>query len=379
MPLKILFCGGGTAGHINPALAIAAAVLDKHPDAEIEFVASTQPSDKARELVGRAGYKLSCVHIRGMDRPLYSPSNVKTVACMVISRVEAKRLIKRFSPDIIIGTGGFACWPVLSRGADLGIPTLLHESNVIPGLAVKRLKNKVDKVLVNFEETRALLNAEDGERRVIRVGNPFMKGFGEANGISRREARKSLGLSDSDVYVLSFGGSRGASTLNSAVIGMCDKLMASAPNAVLHHATGKDNYEEAKTELSRTESANNSRVKLLDYIYDMPTRMAAADVVISRAGSMSVSELALGAKAAILVPSPNVTDDHQLKNAKAVEDAGGCVCVEEKNFDVLADTVIRLVNSKAERERLGRNIREKFSTPDSNEKIYSEIMKLIKS
>lgn len=379
MSLKILFCGGGTAGHVNPALAIAACVLQKHPDAAVEFAASTQSSDKAKELVGRAGHKLSRVHIRGMKRPLYSPSNVITAAYMVVSRAEAKRIIKRFQPDIIVGTGGYACWPILSRGADMGIPTLLHESNVIPGLAVKRLKNKVDRVLVNFEETRKLLDAVDSDTRVIRVGNPFMPGFGNADGISRAEARAALGLTESDVYILSFGGSLGSATLNSAVIRMCDELMARVPDAVLHHAAGKGNFAEAKAEFARTRSYTNDRVQILDYIYDMPTRMAAADIVISRAGAMSVSELALGAKAAILVPSPNVADDHQYKNAKAVEDAGGCVCVQEKEFDRLCSEVIRLAGSAQLREELGKNIRNKFATPDANEKIYSEIMKLIKS
>jgi UDP-N-acetylglucosamine--N-acetylmuramyl-(pentapeptide) pyrophosphoryl-undecaprenol N-acetylglucosamine transferase len=379
MSLKILFCGGGTAGHVNPALAIAAYVLKMHPDATVEFAASTQPSDKAKELVERAGHKLSRVHIRGMKRPLYSPSNVITAAYMVISRAEAKRIIKRFEPDLIVGTGGYACWPILSRGADMGIPTLVHESNVIPGLAVKRLKNKVDRVLVNFEETRKLLCASDSDTRVIRVGNPFMPGFGKSNGMSRAEARAALGLSESDVYILSFGGSLGSSTLNSAVIGMCDRLMTSVPNAVLHHATGKGNFAEAKAAFGHTKSCNNDRVQILDYIYDMPTRMAAADIVISRAGAMSVSELALSAKAAILVPSPHVVDNHQYKNAKAVEDAGGCVCVQENEIDRLCDEVIRLAGSAQLRKTIGENMQKKFATPDANEQIYSEIMKLIKS
>ena len=378
MALKILFCGGGTAGHINPALAIAAYISERHPDCEMEFVASTQRSDKARELVGRAGHKLTRVHICGMARPLYSPVNVKTAVYMVISRGEAKRIIKRFKPDIIIGTGGYACWPLLSRGADMGIPTLLHESNAHPGLVVRRLKNKVDRILVNFEETREQLAAESSEQRVIRVGNPFIKGFDTTGGISRAEARAALGLTDSDVYVLSFGGSRGAPALNRAVIGICDELVRRAPSVVLHIGTGKDNFAEAKEQFSLTESARSERVKLLDYIYDMPTRMAAADVVISRAGSMSVSELALASKAAILVPSPNVTDGHQYKNAKSVEDADACVCIEEKDFARLADTVVRLAESKSERERLGRNINANFATPDANERIYDEVMRLIR-
>ena len=321
MALKILFCGGGTAGHINPALAIEAYISERHPDCEMEFVASTQRSDKARELVGRAGHKLTRVHICGMARPLYSPVNIKTAVYMVISRGEAKRIIKRFKPDVIIGTGGYACWPILSRGADMGIPTLLHESNAVPGLVVRRLKNKVDRILVNFDETRVKLDAENSEERVVRVGNPFMKGFDSAGGMSRAEARATLGLSETDIYVLSFGGSRGAPALNSAVIGMSEELIRRVPNVVLHVGTGKDNFNTANGQLASMGTADSERVKLLDYIFDMPTRMAAADVVISRAGSMSVSELALASKAAILVPSPNVVDEHQLKNAKAVENA----------------------------------------------------------
>lgn len=375
-----MFCGGGTAGHVNPALAIASTILEKHPDTAVRFVASAQKGDKARELVPRAGYDLSTVHIRGMRRPLWSPSNVKTVYLMARSRGEAKKLIREFCPDLIVGTGGFACWPLLSMGADMGIPTAVHESNALPGLAVSRLKNKVDKILINFPETEKKLSADNSESRVIRVGNPHMPGFvtGDTSR-SRAEARRALGLGDGDIYILSFGGSLGSEVLNDAVITMADSLISKYPNVILHHGTGKRDHERSLEIFKNTEAASSNRVKLLDYIYDMPTRMSAADIVISRAGAMSVSELALLGRAAVLVPSPYVADDHQYKNAKALEDVGAGICVEEKTFSdgALEKRVSELVLSKSKREIMGRTLQERFACPDANEKIYDELMKLI--
>ena len=375
--MRVLMTGGGTAGHVNPALAIAATIREKHPDAEIAFVASALTRDKANDLVPRAGYPLHTVHIRGMARPLWSPSNLKLPFLMVKSRGEAGCIIDEFRPDLIVGTGGFACWPTCRMGIKLGIPTALHESNALPGQAVLKLKDKADLVMVNFSETIDRLGGTGKHGHMIRVGNPMMPGFRE---ISRSEARKRLGLTDDDLFVLSFGGSLGAEYVNDAVVKLAAEL-TNTPNVTLLHAAGKRDYDRIRADWDRTAAGTCGRMQLVDYIYDMPDRMAAADLVISRAGAMSVSELALTGKAAVLIPSPYVAEQHQLKNAMALVNEGAGVCVEEHTLPegTLTKQVAELIASPEKRAVMGERIREKFACPDANERIYDSLMSLIKS
>ena len=372
--MRILMTGGGTAGHVNPALAIAATIREKQPDAEIAFVASALPRDKANDLVPRAGYPLHTVHIQGMARPLWSPSNLKLPFLMIRSRGEAAHIIDEFRPDIIVGTGGFACWPTCRMGIKMGIPTALHESNALPGQAVMKLKDTAHLVMVNFTET---IDRLGGGEHIIRVGNPIMPGFRE---ISRLEARKRLGLTDSDFFILSFGGSLGAEYVNNAVVELAARLTEN-PNIVLLHAAGKRDYDRILADWNSTPAGACDRMKLVDYIYDMPDRMAAADLVISRAGAMSVSELALMGKAALLIPSPYVAEQHQLKNAMALVKKGAGVCVEEHTLPEgsLIRAVEDLIAAPDRRAEMGRLIHEGFACSDANDRIYDSLMSLIKS
>ena len=375
--MRILMTGGGTAGHVNPALAIAATIQQKHPDAEIAFVASAQPRDKANDLVPRAGYPLHTVHIRGMARPLWTPSNLKLPFLMIKSKGEAGRIVDEFRPDLIVGTGGFACWPTCRMGIQKGIPTALHESNALPGQAVLKLKDKADLVMVNFAATLDRLGGAGKDGRMIRVGNPMMPGFRE---ISRTEARERLGLAPTDIYVLSFGGSLGAEYVNDAVVKLAAEL-AGDPRVKLLHAAGKRDYDRVRADWDQTPAGACDRMKLVDYIYDMPDRMAAADLVISRAGAMSVSELALTGKASLLIPSPYVAEQHQLKNAMALVREGAGICVEEHTLPdgTLTREVMSLINAPEQRAEMGAKIREKFACPDANERIYTSLMGLIQS
>ena len=369
--------GGGTAGHVNPALAIAATIKEKHPDAEIAFVASTQPRDKAVDLVPRAGYPLHTVHIRGMVRSLWAPSNLTLPYLMVRSRREAAALIREFRPDLIVGTGGFACWPLCSMGKKMGVPTVVHESNVIPGKAILHVRNRVDLILVNFDDTVRRLDEKGKHSPALRVGNPMMSGF---SAVSRQEARRQLGLGPEDLYVLSFGGSLGAEYVNDAVVKLAAELTAD-PRVRLLHAAGKRDYERIRADWDATPAGECERMTLVDYIYDMPVRMAAADLVISRAGAMSVSELALTGKATVFIPSPYVTDNHQYKNAMALVQEGAAVCVEERTLPsgTLTKQVRELLDSPDVRARMSERIREKFACPDANERIYEQLMSLVKS
>lgn len=372
--MRILMTGGGTAGHVNPALAIASTIQKLHPEAELLFVASALPQDKAVDLVSRAGLPLRTVHIRGLRRPLWHPNNLGLPFVMLRSRQEAASLIRAFKPDLIVGTGGFACWPLCSVGKKMGVPTVLHESNAVPGKAVMRLRRKVDLILVNFREAMDHLDKEGKHSPVLRVGNPMMEGF---TSISREEARSRLGLSSEELFVLSFGGSMGAEGLNDAVVELAEAL-TSLPSVRLHHAAGKRDYERTRERWLASAAQGCDRMTLVDYIYDMPLRMAAADLVISRAGAMSVSELALMGKAVIFVPSPYVPGDHQHKNAMSLTRAGAALCVREETLGQgrLTDEVCAILKDAPRRREMQRRILD-FAVPDANQQIHDHLMGLI--
>ncbi len=375
--MTILLTGGGTGGHVNPALAIAATVREKHPDAKIYFAASALPSDKAGDLVPRAGYELYKVNIRGLRRPVFHPVNLRLPFVMLRARREAKAIIEEVKPDLIVGTGGYACWPLVSQGIAMGIPTAVHESNALPGKAIQKVKGSADRILVNFPETAERLGLSLGDGRTVRVGNPHMPGFAT---IDRREARARLGLSDKEIYILSFGGSLGAEHVNEAVVALCEDVVLNDSHIKLLHATGKRDADNANALLSKSRAAACDRVTFTSYIYDMPVQMAAADLVISRAGAMSISELALMGKAAVLVPSPYVAEQHQLKNAMALVRKEAGVCVEEHTLATggLTAAVKALLDDPARRAAMGKNIRTHFACPDANEAIYRELMALLK-
>ena len=367
--MKVLMTGGGTAGHVNPALAIAETIKRHHKDAEIEFVSSNLARDKANDLVPRAGYKLNKVDICGSYK-IYDPRNLKTLYYMIKSNKQAKKLVEEFEPDVIIGTGGFACYPVLNAGAQMGIPTLVHESNAIAGKAVMKLSPYVDCVMTNFQSTTEAIK---GAKRVIRVGNPTLFDISASAEIKaeRRDNTKQK--------IIFVGGSGGSETMNDGVVDALTTLADKFPDAEFYHASGKRDYERMRSEYARLGIDKKENVILTDYIYDMKERMAEADLVVCRAGAMTVSELALLGKAALFIPSPYVVANHQYKNAKAIYDKGACELVEEKDFGsgILAKTVEKLLNDKERLAILGEKIKD-FADPDANEKIYLEIKNLLK-
>lgn len=364
--MRVLMTGGGTAGHVNPAIAIANTIREKEPDAEIAFVCSTQARDKAGDLVPRAGYeKLYRVDICG-SFPIWNPKNIITLIKMIRSRGEARKIIEEYKPDVIIGTGGYACYPVLNAGAEMGIPTIVHESNAIAGKAVLRLAHKVDCVMTNFESTLSELKRA---KRAIRVGNPIIASKGAAAVADNGKFKRS---------VLAFGGSLGAENVNLAVADMIEKIADKYPDTEFYLASGKRDFEHMKEEFARRGLDKKENATLVDYIYDMDKRMARADLVICRAGAMTVSELALGGKAAIIIPSPYVAANHQYKNAKALEDRGACVLVQEGELESgrLAGEAEKLLLDEGARASLSKNVKA-FAMPDANETIYNEIKKII--
>lgn len=369
--MRVIMTGGGTGGHVNPALAIADTIRKNEPDSEIIFVGTTH--GKETELVPRAGYELRYVEIQGISRSL-SPKNIRAAWYILTAPHKAEKLIKEFRPDIVVGTGGYACWPTLKAAAKLGIPTVVHESNALPGLAVRRLQNQVDRVLINFEQTREGLTAPTD--RIIRVGNPLRGGFGE---ITSQNAKEQLGVAHYKNIVMCFGGSLGALTLNKNGLRFMTQYAANHPKTLYVHAAGVRFYEQMKAEYDSTGLGERSNIRLCDYIHDMHLWMAAADVVISRSGAMTLSELALMGKACILIPSPNVADDHQYKNAKALGDKNAAVVIRDSDLENdrrYTCEIVSLLADGVRRAELASNIRA-FADRDANQRVYDVLRELV--
>lgn len=369
--MRILFTGGASGGHVNPALAIADILKSRYPDCEIAFVGT--PDGIENRLVPQAGYDLYKIKVEGIN----GKSGVKKlVACAhaFTSQFAAKKVVKKFNPDIVIGTGGYACWPALKVAANMGIPTVLHESNSVPGMAVRRLQDNVDVILTNFESTKEKLSET---AHVINVGNPVRR----TCSTTRAEAREKLGIDNDKFVVLSFGGSLGAECLNNVAVDYMQHFAASREDVISYHVGGKNYYEDAKAKLEENGLLKNDRNVLISFTSDLPIYMAAADVVICRAGAMTITELAIMGKAAIIIPSVNVTDEHQLNNAKALSSVGAAVLFEEsqiENGEKVSDALAKLYSQPKLLRDMGEKIKD-FASDDVDEKIFKVIKNLLES
>lgn len=368
--MRVLMTGGGTGGHVNPALAIANTVKKNIPDAEIAFVGTVRGLEN--QLVRKAGYKLYHVDVRGIRRSI-SLYNIRSLYLAAVSPIRARRVIRDFQPDIVVGTGGYVSWPILVAASQMGIPTAVHESNAVPGLAVRKLVPYVDRIFTNFPLDAKKLGAGN---KLMQVGCPMLGEFGE---ISKPQARRALEIDDRyKHYIVSFGGSLGARAMNLMALKLMKELAHNHPDILYTHASGSDEYEETLASFCEMGLDKFDNVELREYIYDMPLRMAAADLVISRAGAITVSELSRQRKAAILIPSPNVTDDQQYKNAKALADDGCALLIKESELtdEVISKMVIDILSDDVARARLEDNISH-FSPNDANKLIFDEMLRLI--
>lgn len=372
MKMRVLMTGGGTGGHVNPALAIANTIKENDPASEIAFVGT--PRGIENKLVPAAGYKLYHVDVRGLRRS-FSPANIRAAWLALTSPAKAKKLIKQFRPDVVIGTGGYVSWPVVKAAAKMGIPTALHESNATPGMAVRMLSGDVDRIYLNFEAAGAGIRDKD---KLMLVGCPMLGA--PAASLTKAEARKKLGIPDDvSTVILSFGGSMGAEKVNDAVFTLMQRYTGGREGVWHTHATGAIEKDIAAGWFRERGLDKYKNLELLEYIYDMPIRMAAADIVISRAGAMTVSELALHGKCTVFIPSPNVTDDQQYKNAKVLADADAALIIREGADcgDRLCAAVTGLCEHPENRAKMEENIK-KFASPDANRLIYNDIVKLVK-
>ena len=372
--MNILFTCGGTAGHVNPAVALARMFQERYPDCKVLFVGADGGMEN--KLVPKEGYEIKSVTITNFRRS-FAPAdivhNVGTVLNMVKSRKQAQAILDEFKPDLVVGTGGYASYPVVNAAAKRGIPTAVHESNAVPGLTTKQLSKVVDKVMVGFEESRA--HYENPEKVVV-TGTPVRGDFFR---YTREEARAKLGIEDDRPLLLTYWGSLGAEVMNRKMVDFITKeCYEGAPFRHIHGA-GRD-YPWMKEALEKKGlKLGGNGVEIREYIYDMPLVMCAADLVLCRAGASTVSEITAIAKPAVLVPSPNVTANHQEKNARVLSDRGAAVLLLERECgeNTLYETAAALLVDRRRREEISRELKEMASV-DAGEKIFQTLVELMK-
>ncbi len=360
--MRVLFCGGGTAGHVYPNIAIAEALKKNVPNIKFAYVVTEKGIEN--QLVDFDKFVISVI---GINKGAFVSSSFRFASKMISAIKKSKKIISTFNPDVIIGTGGFATFPVVYAGNKLGIKTVLHESNLVPGRATKLLEKNVSLMLVNYEETKKYFKNKEN---IVRVGNPLRNEYFAKNNTTK----EMLGIDKNKKIILSFGGSLGAKRLNDGILALIDNYLKYQENIQLFFITGKKDYMRIKNQLK---NKNITNVNLMDFCYELPNIISCADLVISRAGAMTISELAQSKKCCILVPSPNVTNNHQYKNAKLLSDNESAILIKEDELHKLTDKVKELIECEEKRRLLEENIGE-FSIPDTNKRICREILKLLR-
>ena len=373
--MKLYITGGGTGGHVTPGLAIARYFQQKRPDTEVRFAGTSKGIE--HRLVPREGYPLDIIEITGLRRSFRLDAighNIGAVYQTLTAQNKAKKLLKEHKPDCVIGCGGYVSFPIVSAAQKLGIPTVLLEVNALPGVTTKMLAKKAKKVLVCFEEARALLGGGDN---IVMTGAPVRTEIVFAD---RAAARKKLGLSEDDRMVVSFWGSMGAKYMNEH---MADMIALEAAQGVKFrhvHATGSAAFETVKKMVADkgVDLKQHPNIRLTDYIYDMADQMAAADLIICRAGAATIGELCALGRASIMVPSPYVAENHQEKNARALESAGATQVLLEKDASgkTLLDMTAALLADDAKREEMAV-CAARLAALDAGEKIYRHILEAI--
>ncbi len=367
--MKVIVACGGTSGHVNPAIAIANEIRSRHPDADILFF-GTETNIEA-SLVPKAGYEIEFISANGFTRKKTFKAlkhNVKALNTFFATSRKVRKKIKEFNPDVAIGTGGFVSAPVLFAASKMKIPTVIHEQNCFAGVATQMLAKRVDKIFLSFPISNKL---DADESKQILVGNPAKQEFFTAN---REAARIALGISENEKVVLSVGGSLGARKINDAFCRMAERTVEEE-RLVLHHGASRD-YGYVLEKLG--EKSSHKNIHVYNYIYNMSELMAAADLIISRSGAGALTEIAALGKASVLIPSPNVAENHQYFNAKTFSDKGAAVLVEEKDLDgdSLYDLVCELCNDSLKLKQMG-SAAKTFAGPQTAKLICDEIEKMI--
>lgn len=368
---KILIAAGGTGGHINPALGTAGYIKEKNPTAEIVFVGTADKMEA--KLVPQAGYELRTIEISGFWRSFSAEAikhNIGTLRKLLASSAQAKRIIKDFKPDLVIGFGGYVSGPVLRMAAKMGIPTAIHEQNAFPGVTNKALAGKADRVM---------LTAQQAEKYMKCKNPPVITGLPIRGDILKADedfAKAELELNGKPL-ILSMGGSLGAKPVNDAVLGLILNKYKDN-DCVFLHATGKGgDWFTEKLKENGVDPEKHDNIRICEYI-DIPKCLPAADLVICRSGASTLSELQALGKPSILIPSPYVTENHQFHNAMALVNNGAAEILEEKdlNPDVLTQRVNILLSDRQNLERVGKNAK-KMAVLDATERIYKTLCEIV--
>ena len=366
--MKILLAGGGTAGHINPALSIASAAMTQNPDNKILFIG--RKGNMEERLVPKAGYPIKFIEVEGFKRKFTAKNAVVAFKAMT-AIFQSKKIIKEFKPDVIVCTGGYVSGPVMSAAHMMKIPAIIHEQNVYPGVTVKMCEKNAVCIATSFEKTAELLRNKD---KCVLTGNPIRNDIATYD---RMKAREELGIG-AEPFVLAFGGSLGAMKVNEAVIGYIKYVVENGKKVSVLFGTGMRNYSEV-TAAFKADGINLSKysnITVTDYIYNMEVAMAAADVVISRAGAISISEIMAAGKAGILIPSPNVAHNHQETNARLLESnsAAEVICERDLTTEELTRKIEEIIYSSEKQKKLEMNAKS-MAKLDAADKIYELAVK----
>ena len=335
----ILSCAG-TGGHIYPAIAIADQIRRMEPDSEILFIGTKHGMEN--RLVPQAGFAVRGIDASGFNRKNLL-KNFKTALDLARGGRETESILKEFRPDVVIGTGGYVTGTVVRKAAKMGIPCYIHEQNVVPGMANKMLEKYVQKVFISFDGSREHFKEKE---KLVLSGNPIRRDFLSED---TEAAREKLGLAEGDFMILITGGSLGAEVPNMASLDLIRRLAPDGGEAKIFFVTGKRYYEEISGKVREIAGAETF-VRVIDYADNMPDLMSAADLIVSRAGAIALSEITASGKPSVLIPSPNVTNNHQYYNAKSLADAGAAILVEETalqdGFAAFTDAVLQLKNDR---------------------------------
>ena len=349
--MKVIIAAAGTGGHINPGLAIANKIKEEEKDSEIIFIGTTRGLEN--DLVPRAGYKLKTIEAYGLSKKI-SIDNMKKMCETLKATSKARKIIKEFKPDVVIGAGGYICGPVVWAAKKENIPVALHESNAFPGKAVKFLAKKADVVLISFEEARERIHSA---KKIVFTGTPVKIQKREFSSEQKSKILNELGLSGKLPIVLIFGGSQGAQKINEAVIGIL-----------------KEKLKKSSIDIEKVQNA-----KILPYIYNMEEIMNISDIIVARSGAMTITEISNLGKPSILIPLPNVSQDHQLRNAEVLQKIGAAQIIlnNELEKDILNKEIIEIASNKVKMKEMGEKASTK-SVKNVQEKIYAEIKKIVK-
>ena len=358
--MRIIISGGGTSGHTHPALAIAEEIAAREGKDNILFV--LREGGRENRIIEERGFKVEYIDVCGLKRSI-SFKNVETLKKALAAKEKCKKIIAEFNPDAVLGTGGYVCWPLIKAAGEMKIKSVLHESNTTPGLATKLLSHGCSLILTSFAGSEKHFP----KGKCQNVGTPLLSEFGVN---SREICRARLGIPQEDFMILSVGGSLGARRLNSVIGEVMREMAKRHKNLTFIHSVGEKNRDQIIPPPAK-------RVRMMPYINDMALRLGACDVVISRCGAITLAEIATSGRAAILIPSPNVTGNHQYKNARALCDREAAVMIEEADLsaEVLQTKLTELIDNRDRREKLGENI-ARYSRRDAREQIYLALSKL---